>query len=361
VHPPFDIRIFHKECRTLAAAGYDVVFVVPHEHDEVVNDVRVRAVSKPRGRLDRPRKIIWEVLRAAIAEDADLYHFHDPELVLVGLLLKARGKKVIYDVHENAPEDILTKAYLPKPLRHLLSRVVAVIEGIGAQAFDGIVPVTAHIAKRFPVEKTMVIQNFPILSELAEAAKRPYQERANAALYVGIISAERGVLEMVRAMPLVNPKHGCRLHLVGNFVPLTLEAQAREESDWAQTEFHGHQPRDRVASLLADSRIGLVLFHPGPNHTDAQPNKLFEYMAAGVPLVASDFPRWRELIEPFDCGLLVDPLDPSAIAKAIEWLLEHPQVAEEMGKRGQRAAEEVYNWEREGQKLVNFYQRILSK
>lgn len=114
-----------------------------------------------------------------------------------------------------------------------------------------------------------------------------------------------------------------------------------------------------MGALLGHARIGLVLLHPTPNYYDALPVKLFEYMSAGVPVIASDFPLWRKIIEGAGCGLVADPLDPHAIASAIEWLLTHPDEAEAMGKRGQEAVRKLYNWEHEAKALINFYERLL--
>jgi len=117
----------------------------------------------------------------------------------------------------------------------------------------------------------------------------------------------------------------------------------------------GFVSRKDVAKLMGDSRMGLVLFHPAPNHIAAQPNKLFEYMSAGIPVIASDFPLWRQIVESSNCGLLVDPLNPQSIADAICWLIEHPKEAEEMGRCGREAVEREYNWGHEEAKLLSFY------
>jgi glycosyltransferase involved in cell wall biosynthesis len=128
---------------------------------------------------------------------------------------------------------------------------------------------------------------------------------------------------MVQAIDRVPERHELRLVMAGTFGPATLVEQLVAQRGWAKTKMVGFLARPDLARLLSEARMGLVLFHPAPNHTEAQPNKLFEYMSAGIPVVASDFPLWRQIVEGAGCGLLVDPLDPRAIAEAMEWLLDH--------------------------------------
>ena len=146
--------------------------------------------------------------------------------------------------------------------------------------------------------------------------------------------------------------------LAGAFDSASLEKEVRGLAGWSRVDFLGWQSRRQVAGLLGSVRAGLVLFHPVPNHVEAEPNKLFEYMAAGLPIVASDFPLWREIVGKTECGLLVDPLDPSAIADAIRWIFEHPDDAAAMGERAQEAARTRYNWDAEARKLLEFYGKL---
>jgi glycosyltransferase involved in cell wall biosynthesis len=124
---------------------------------------------------------------------------------------------------------------------------------------------------------------------------------------------------------------------------------------WKYVDFHGFLDRDAVVEQLNRSQVGLVLFHPVPNHVNSQPNKLFEYMISGIPILASDFPLWKQFVDEPGTGLTVDPLDPSAIAEAIIRILTHPQEAEEMGNTGRALALTRYIWSQEAEKLVNFY------
>jgi glycosyltransferase involved in cell wall biosynthesis len=110
---------------------------------------------------------------------------------------------------------------------------------------------------------------------------------------------------------------------------------------------------------MAQSVAGLVTLHPNGNYLNAQPVKLFEYMAAGIPVIASDFPLWRRIVEDAECGLLVDPLDPRAIAAAVDWLVDNPEAAQRMGESGRKAILKRYSWDVEKRRLFQFYDAIL--
>lgn len=362
VHVPDDIRIFHKECKTLALGGYDVVFVVPRDEprEEVVDGVRYHGLTRPRTRRDRMTKTLWQVYRSALEEHADIYHFHDPELMVVGFLLKMHGKKVVYDVHEDMPRQIMTRHWIPSRFRRPVSRGVEILERAGSIAWDGIITVTPTIARRFPEHKRAVVQNFPVPEELVTANPIPYEQRDPVVAYVGKLEGPRGAREMVRAMGELPEDCPARLMIAGTFEPQALEPELQSMKGWSRVDSRGWLKRAQIAELLGKARLGLVLLHPVENYLEAQPNKLFEYMAAGLPVVASDFPSWRALIDDAKCGVLVDPLDPTAIAGAIAWLLDNPAEAQAMGQRGQRAVQEKFTWKVEGDRLIDFYRSILT-
>ncbi|MGB9790948.1 MAG: glycosyltransferase family 4 protein [Thermacetogeniaceae bacterium] len=361
VHQPFDTRIFYKQAKSLIEAGYhEVTLIAQYNRNEIIEGVKIISLSKPRNRIARMLQITCQAFCLACKENAALYHFHDPELISVGMLLKLKGKRVIYDVHEDLPKQILSKEWIPKPLRRLVAGAARVAEAVASRAFDGIVAATPAIARRFPSNKTVVVQNFPILNELITPESIPYQQRPAKIVYVGGITAIRGIREMVQAMSLLPESlSDTRLVLAGEFSPPTLESEVRCLPGWDHVEFLGWQDRASVARLLWEARIGLVILHPRPNYLEAWPVKLFEYMSAGLPVIASDFPLWREIVDGIGCGLLVNPLDPKAIAEAIQYLLTHPDEAEEMGRRGRQAVQERYNWDIEKEKLLSLYRRLV--
>lgn len=362
VHPPFDIRIFHKECKTLAGAGYEVVIVAPYERDEMVDGVRIRAVPKPAGRPARLSRTVWQVYRAALREDAQVYHFHDPELILAGFLLKLHGKRVIYDAHENVRQDILSKEYLPLCLRNFIALLAVLIEIIGMIFFDRIIAATPVIARRFPAKKTVVVQNFPVPGELLPARASPYALRPPLICYTGGIEEIRGIREMVRAMALLPAALEAGLVLAGQVNPPELEDELRRLSGWESVMLLGWQSRSELTALFDKSRAGIVILHPTPAYLESWPIKLFEYMSAGIPVIASDFPLWHKIIVDSGCGILTDPLDPRSVGEAVAYLLQNPDEAEEMGRRGMEAVNSLYNWSNEADKLLELYKMLaLSK
>jgi glycosyltransferase involved in cell wall biosynthesis len=361
VHKSNDTRIFIKECKTLQKAFFSVGLIAPNDKDEVVDGIHIYAVPKAKNRKERILRTIWQVYKLAISHNADIYHFHDPELIPIGLLLKVKGKKVIYDVHEDVPKQILSKYWIPIFLRKIISEFIALLENISAKIFDGIVAATPSIAKRFPKSKTIIVQNFPIIPELTAGEEKNYNSRQNNIIYIGGLSEIRGIKEMVQAIDILPKTFNAKLVLAGNFSPPQLEDEIKNLSGWKYVDYKGWVSREEAAFLLSESRIGLVLLHPVPNYIESYPIKLFEYMSAGIPVIASNFELWREIVESVGCGLLVNPLEPKEIVNAIKWILEHPNEAERQGRRGKEAVIKRYNWESEAIKLISFYNKLLNK
>ena len=361
VHPPFDSRIFTKECCSLAQAGYEVVLVATHEKDEVRDGIRIHSIPKPRNRRERMVVTTFQVLRAALRERGALYHFHDPELIPVGVALKILGMRVIYDVHEDLPRQIREKLWIPSILRRLMGRTIAILEWSVARIFDAIVTVTPHIASRFPEHKTEIVRNYPILGELAIPKPTPFKDRPPLVAYVGGIAEIRGIREMVQAMGKLPEHPDACLMLAGMFDSQALEDEVKTLPGWERVDYRGWQNRDQVAKMFDQARVGLVVLHPVINYLTAYPVKLFEYMAASLPVIASDFPVYREMVAGANCGLLVDPMDPDAISEALRWLLEHPAEAQAMGERGREAVLRQYNWNAEKEILLDLYRRLLKE
>jgi len=357
VHPYLDIRIFMKQCRTLVSSGYEVHLVAPDAPNEIIDGVQMHTIVKSKAsRMKRMTKTVSDVYKKAKEINADIYHFHDPELMIVGYLLsKVQGKRVIYDVHEDVPRQIMSKTWIPKSLRFMISKTVEFIENRLSRKYSAVVTATPFINKRFEglIKTSVNINNFPINGELLVTNSDVY-EKERAVCYVGGISTPRGINEMVYALNNVD----AQLYLCGRFSSEKDRMTLTKIDGWSKVKEMGFLNREQVSDICSKSIAGLVLFHPEPNHVNAQPNKLFEYMSAGIPVISSDFHLWKEIIEGNRCGICVNPLDPTAITNAIQYLIDNPEEVEIMGRNGKRAVEEKYNWSSEGEKLLKLYRSL---
>ena len=358
VHPVFDVRIFHRECKTLVDAGYEVSLVATHDRDEVIDRIQIRGLPRARRRFVRMTLTAFRALKRALNAKARIYHLHDPELLPLGVLLRLCGKRVIYDAHEDFQRQVLTHHWIPQWMRQPVANSVGFMIQVASLVIDGVIAATPTIEKRFAKANTVTVQNFPDPAEFLSPSAPTYLERAAQIVYVGVLAAFRGTREMTRAMAILPESLHARLVCAGSFSPDGLEAEMRSEAGWSRVEFVGWKNRQQIARLLSISRAGLVILHPTPAYQQAWPVKLFEYMAAGIPVIASDFPLWRGIVAEAGCGLLVDPRDPQAVADAIRWILEHPREAEAMGARGREAVVRRYNWNLEAQRLIEFYSKM---
>ena len=185
--------------------------------------------------------------------------------------------------------------------------------------------------------------------------RRPEVAPSKAVCFLGWITPIRGIEVMVDAIGRTD----ATLVLAGQFDPPDFVDRLRLSPGWSRVECVGHVGRRDVAAMFARAMAGIVLFSPAANHVRSQPTKLFEYMSAGLPVIASDFPLWRQIVESADCGLCVDPTSPAAVADAIRWMTEHPEEARAMGENGRRAVAGTYNWEHEAGKLRTLYEQLL--
>ncbi|MCK4795649.1 MAG: glycosyltransferase family 4 protein [Desulfobacteraceae bacterium] len=356
VHPPFDDRIFHKEAKTLVKGGYNVVLIAQHSREETVDGVRIVPLPEAKNRFERMTKVVWRLFRLALREKANVYHFHDPELIPVGLILKFFGKKVIYDVHEDVPKQILDKDWVGNVyIRRFVAFITNIIEQLGASLFNSMVAATPDIAKKFNPTKTILLRNMPIL-ELIDKVKSANWKRDNPIIiYAGGLGRVRGIKEIIQAMEFVGDK--AELWLLGEWSSEEYKKECENLGGWKYTNYLGYIPYGKHYSFIKIANIGLINFLPLPNQERAMPNKPFEYMTCSLPMVMSNFPYWQEIFG--ECALFVNPYDPEDIAEKVLYLLDNPDEAKQLGKKGRQLVKEEHNWEAESKKLVALYKKLL--
>ncbi|MCR9172245.1 MAG: glycosyltransferase family 4 protein [bacterium] len=354
-HKDRDVRIFHKECSSLAGEDkFEVHLVLADVEERTENGVSIHSVAGAGGsRIKRMWSTVNKVYRKAVEVDADVYHLHDPELLRIALKLKRKGKKVIYDAHEDLPRQILGKDYLK--FKKTISKVVEWYENRVVRKLDAVITATPFIRDRFKKvhSNTIDINNYPMLKEVS--TEKVSVEKENTICFIGGITRIRGISELVDALSEVD----VNCAIAGNF-PDDFKITLITKDGWSKVQELGFIDREESLKLKAKSIAGVVTFLPYPNHINAQPNKIFEYMASGLPVIGSHFELWKAIIEDNKCGICVDPEDPKAIAEAIRYIQQNPEEAKEMGERGRKQVLEVYNWGAEEAKLISLYNSVLA-
>ncbi len=356
VHSSNDVRIFHKECVSLAKAGYEVFLVALNTENRTEKGVNIIGIShKSQSRISRITSGVNRVLKKALEVNADIYHLHDPELLRIAKKLKKAGKKVIYDAHEDVPRQVLSKYWIPKFFRLMVAALFERYENRIVKKLDLIITATPYIRNRFVKinANTIDINNYPLQKEIPDDEN--WENKENAVCYTGGISDIRGLEEIVRAMEELKD---VKLLLAGPYSPENYRNHLKSLDGWKHVQEYGMVSRDEVSNILRQAIAGIVTFLPLPNHIDAQPNKMFEYMAAGLPVICSDFPLWKDIVEKYECGICVDPLNPKKIVKAINYLLNNKEEAIRMGYNGRKMILQKYNWNNEEKRLISCYENL---
>ena len=354
VHPENDNRILYKEAVTLAKNGYDVTLIVSGGTYKNIDGVK--RISYPRvegGRLKRMLKTsFFDMLKACKEVDADIYHFHDPELMFVGIYLKIKGKKVIYDIHENNPASILSKPYIKSTiLKRVLSKSFNLFEKSVVKIFDAVVTARPDISARFKHKKLITLRNFPILPKKNSILKKGISKDKYSVIFVGNMTNIRGINQLLDAFELLE---NIELWLLGSIKEEALSQ--RIHNGCKNVIYLGLVEPFEIFSYIEEADIGIITFLEAPNHIHTLATKPFEYMACGKPMIMSNFPYWQETFK--ESSLYVEPSNPKEIAQKIEELIHNKVLFKKMEKLNKELSENEYNWDKESEKLIDVYRSL---
>lgn len=357
VHNTKDVRIYLKECVSLAEGGYETYLVGKGESREEKGVNIIGVGEPPQSRVKRMLSFSNKVYKKALELDCEIYHLHDPELLPYALKFKKKGKKVIFDSHEDVPVLILDRQWIPKLLRKIIAATYQRYEIYVTKRIDAVVAATPYITNRFLKinSNSYNVNNFPVLDEiLKHTSNKNYDNTENVVCYAGGLTPQRGIGDIVSA---VNETCGY-LKLAGKVDNDEYMQELLLLDGSSKTEFMGYLKPQQIYELYNTSKAGLCVLRYTHNHYNALPVKMFEYMAAGLPVIASDFPLWRDIVEGNDCGICVQAQNTKQIADAINRLLNNPDEAQRMGQNGRKAVTEKYNWATEKETLLQLYGKL---
>jgi len=365
-HSPFDSRIFYKEAKSLLRAGFAVTVIGKNNPEmEVISEgINVIGIRRGSGAISY-FKILKMLLKRARDVDADIYHCHEPESLPILIYLKlTKSKKVVYDVHEYYPEVVSLSDF---NTRLFLRFMLYIFEPIFYGCVDAIITATEQIEDRYKKfnHNVYTIFNFPTLDFESSSnldLKNNYQNKS-LVIYVGGMYKERGIIELIKAVHMVaGIRPSIKLLLLGTFASEEFEKECKEYvniNNLAENvEFLGFVPHENVADYIKISDIGAVLLKPILKFFNSIPIKQFEYMICGIPIIGSRLPPIENVVGKEGAGILVDPNNIDEISNTIIYLLDHPEVRDEMGRKGRHAIEREYNWDRMEEILVRIYSEM---
>lgn len=362
IHKRYDSRIFHKECLSLVNSGFEVYLIVADGNgNETVSGIKIIDLGLEKNRISNLFSSTRKAFNVARMINADIYHFHDPDLLYAGKRLKNSKNQVFFDSHEDFPALMLQRDYIPKLFGRPLYYFAKSFEMYCSRRISGVVTVTDKIAKKFKsygVKRIGIIRNYPIIS-LSQEPNFDKEINPPTACYVGGLTPIRGVKEMIISCAKANIK----LLLVGPFDSEDYLKEMKSLNEWKNVDYVGYIPHDELyEKVYSKSSLGLVLLQSAPNHTYSIPIKQLEYMEAGLPTVSSSSIKFcEEIISETGCGIMVNPLDIDEIRKAIQTIISNKELAKSMAIKGYKAVKEKYNWDSQKELLIEFYKKGMKK
>lgn len=355
-HGRYDVRIFLKQCKSLAKSGCDVTLIVNDDKDdEIMDGVKITSTKhKPKNRIDRFMNSKKLLMNKAVEVDADIYQLHDPDLLPIGNKLKKIGKKVIFDSHEDVPEQIRDKQWIPGIIRNLISSIYEAYEKKSIKKYDAVLSVTPHIIDRLKKinSNAVMITNYPIVEEGVEIIRKP--ERA--ICFAGGISKQWCHDKILKAIEDIDNINYILAGAGHNEYLLMLKSLPA----WKKVEYRGKVPYTEVKKIYSRSSIGMALNYSAQAEEQGTlgNTKLFEFMESKLPVICTNYTLWKDIVDRYKCGICVDPNNVEEIRDAVNYMLNNPEEARIMGENGRRAIIDKYNWGIQEKMLLELYKTI---
>ena len=359
-HQAVDVRIFHKAAKYAASAGYQVYVCGLHPTHELVDGIEIFPTYSPKNKLKKLFSSISTLRNLVLKTEADLYQIHDPGLLLLGFLLSISGKKVIYDVHEDYEQKLISRLKVPDFLRRPIARTWWFIEYFLSLPFSYIVAADSHIQQKFSRADLSVIPNVPGEEFWRDSCRTRSLDNEFRLVYLGSISRDRGLLETVAALKYVRHNH-VTFHVIGGTDDEELIALFKTHPNLT---WHGRISWLKLGQELINADLGTVLLQPIPAFYYCPGEnivKLWEYLSVGLPILVSNFPKLEKLCNQFEFGLAVDPTDPRKIAEAIDYMIDHPEERRRFGENGKQKVRSEFNAENKMKDLIQIYDHLLFK
>lgn len=357
-HPRYDVRIFHKECKSLANNGFDVTLLVNDEiPSEIIDKVQIVSTQfKPRNRFERMIKSKKAIKKLMLEVNADIYHFHDPELLPEASWIKKQGKIVIFDFHEDVSKQILFKTYIPKGLRKFVSKAYEKYEKSKSKDFDALVTVTPKFVDRLKLTNpnTIMITNYPVVNKEIVVSE---DQRKRAICFAGGVSQQWNHKNVIKA---IEPIDNIEYILAGSGSSEYID-KMKALDGWKKVRYLGRIPHDEVQDVYNQSMIGMTLLSNNTQVGDEGTlgnTKIFEFMEAGLPIICSNNNIWKEIVDSYNCGIAINPNNVNEITNAINRIINDQDKVISMGQKGRQAALEKFNWHTQEKKLIELYRKL---
>ena len=364
VHPNSDPRIYYKQVLTLASAGYEVYYITPKEAEiETPPNVHCLYLPRPTGLFSRLKNLLIS-FKLVLRSRAPIFHFHDPELLLSGVILKIFWrKKVIFDIHELTFDAILYKEYLHPLIRKPISIFYKFLEMGCIKIFDHIILAEACYSDYYNTNKKTIIQNYIPAKFVLERPPESIPRKTVELVYIGSVTNLRGINEMIELANLLQGKIDFRIQIIGEFESSELrekiETQLSDLDLSARVILHGKKLFTKGHEIVEQCQVGLLFMHPIENNLTSLPTKIYEYMSKGLAIIMSDFPNYTEFNSEYGSGLNVDIFNlENSVDNIIKFLTDEAGL-NSIGKANIINVRDNFIWESQEKELLDVYRKML--